>query len=594
MTIFLAEVIETADLLYNNNQTDEFGNTLPLGSIKIRRVSRASGANVDIYYARPMTMNIGVPPLNGELVYVFAGPSAELVDAQRASGTWYYLPFPVNTNDDSVINQIPDATFKSRKPGQIERPVTPGNVIRQPVRPISPLQTLEGDLLLQNKSGAAIRLGSGQKRHRQYQERPTFHIAEIQQPHLAVTLEEPDTPKARPLPETPQNADGSNKVPGKKLQSQKYRIEKLDRIKVGIYGGISQKYPNLRLARSCTLSSKSIPRYKKPQLVFDSGRVVLNAKDDKIFVLGKEQAVIEGKKVKIVTRKHHVDFDDLCSRVEQLGRELHRLTTAQAFFATAFGPTGPATNASIVFRTYMGIVKWRLIPCIQLPSLSFNGRPSYDFGINTIESEGTDFGDVGTGGGGGGGLPPATGREPGEFVPITRELGLGGVGIEFTGTGGGGGTGTGGGGTGTGGGGPKGPADGVGGTNPTTQQQPTTTNNTQINSPKKVSPTQSATSGSNALVYTIVSNTVSLSTGTQTTASFTIALNNTATGSKGWYIIESNDSEFTPTEDNLIINDLLADNDCLRRNIENKFCRGRFKLLDATVRKVPKTVKVVD
>lgn len=112
LTPFIAEVIETGPLTYKENPKSKEGKTLPVGSIRVRPLVTSTKTNLELIYARPMTLSIGIPPLNGEHVLIFPGPSLDESEGGNVNASHYYFPFALNTTDDPVINQMPDTNFR--------------------------------------------------------------------------------------------------------------------------------------------------------------------------------------------------------------------------------------------------------------------------------------------------------------------------------------------------------------------------------------------------------------------------------------------------------------------------------------------------
>lgn len=386
--MILAEVVETAKLSYGENTRDENDKIVPLGTIRVKIINRSSNVNVTYEYARPFTLNLGMVPMNGEHVMIFEGPAIDTKQNEYITPKYYYLPFPINSTDDVVINQLPDFSYNTTSKNGVKptkRPLKLGETFPLPARPISPLQPYEGDFLVQNRSGSSLRLGTGTKNNKQYGKKPDFHKdTNPGDPFFAMTLERPGSPKPRPAAEVPKLPSEQNKHNSDKRKSQKYRTETIGNNITGIFGGISQQYKKIVLARSRYSETKTIPSYKKPQILLDTDRITLNAKKDRLFLLGKKRVIIEGRKIQLTTDEHNVDFDDLVNRVQDLARELHRLTSAQAFYSTVFGPTGPATNLAEVLRIHILCQRWHLVPPSLFPSIPSFSLPNYDFGINSV------------------------------------------------------------------------------------------------------------------------------------------------------------------------------------------------------------------
>ena len=177
--MILAEVVETAKLSYGENTRDENDKIVPLGTIRVKIINRSSNVNVTYEYARPFTLNLGMVPMNGEHVMIFEGPAIDTKQNEYITPKYYYLPFPINSTDDVVINQLPDFSYNTTSKNGVKptkRPLKLGETFPLPARPISPLQPYEGDFLVQNRSGSSLRLGTGTKNNKQYGKKPDFHI----------------------------------------------------------------------------------------------------------------------------------------------------------------------------------------------------------------------------------------------------------------------------------------------------------------------------------------------------------------------------------------------------------------------------------
>lgn len=388
MSIILGEVIQTGKLTYNDNSKNSDGDIMPLGSIKVRLIANTDVENLKDVYARPMTLNYTFFPLNGELVVLLRAPSKDEVGPKSKNITYYYLPYPLNSTDDSVINQLHALTQRTtnKQGGTLVRdnPFPPGNTFTYPCRPLAPLQPYEGDLIIQNRGGSSIRLGIGTSNNSQYYKKPQHHKdTKLGDPTFSMTLEPPDPPKKRPINEDVTDISG-NTSQSKNTKSQKYRVENISNNFTGIFGGISQKYTKVRLGRARRFETKGIPNFDKPQILIDTSRIVLNAKKDNIFLIANDKVILEARKFFITTDEHDVDFDELVNRVQELAKQLKDLTSAMAVFATPFGPTGPATNLVEVLKTYLLSLRFELLP----PSM-FIAPPEprldvHDFGINNI------------------------------------------------------------------------------------------------------------------------------------------------------------------------------------------------------------------
>lgn len=392
LSLHAGKVIEIGSLHYDVDQTDDQGNILPVGSIKVRIFPTDNNGNVIDVYARPMTHVIGLPPALNEYVVVFAGPSESSTPGVR-NASYYYFPFPLNATDDVAINSMRE--YRSKDPLTVPSldalKILSGIPTGLPVRPIAPVQKREKTLALDNGSGATISVAMSVKKALHYAQDPSFEgTGTPGDPHIAMTLDKPGTDKFKGFLEKAVTV-ASNLSPvvdkasrAVKKASQKYRQLDEGAIATGIYAGLSQRYPKLRLGRSCLPITKSIPNFNGPQVIMDASRVVMNAKEDNAFMLAKKTAAIEGRKIHLVTDRHNVDFDTLMDNIIDLSRQVMKIGTAQAPLATVMGPTGFALNFPQLIKIFLNFLRFATIPCFPLSFPKPGPRPDYDYGMNTV------------------------------------------------------------------------------------------------------------------------------------------------------------------------------------------------------------------
>lgn len=394
--------------------------------------------------------------------------------------------FPNITSGRNYIEMLGGLT--SAVAGQNNLPVIPGNTFPFPSRPMRPLQPYEGDVIMQNRTGSALRLGNGTQRDSQYGAPPDFHAStNLGSPLFSLTCEEPNAPKTRPLVETPSGIDDEVNTPAEKQASQSYRTENLKRIPTGIYGGVTLQVPSIVQARTCYIparlkvlgETKTVPEFKGAQIIHDSDRVVINAKRDNFFALARKRIVLEASKIFLITDQHIVDVDDLVNDVQQMAEDMLKLVTGLFPLAAVMGPTGQSIPQAIAnfTRTFASLSAMNN-RCTPPPFPSQSGSPIAEFGINTISPPGSNLsipgaGDIAVTGPTGTGdtgisINPEEGEgQPGPIIGIdpdeTDQLGTGTTSGTGGGTSGGIGTPSGSPGTPGGPGGPFGPG-GPGGT----------------------------------------------------------------------------------------------------------------------------------
>jgi len=415
---FLAEVVESGNLTYNENPFSMEGKVLPAGSVRIRPLVNDRRGNVSLTYARPMTLNIGNIPLVGEHVMVFPGLSIDQSIGDFRTTTYYYFPFALNATDDAVINQLPDYDYRTTSPdtkgggggggvsgavGSVGRsvvggiisgaigggisgaingganalasgaagalksainnlPISPGATFPKPVRPIRPLQWYEGDSVFQNRSGSSLRLGSGTSQHPQYASQPDFHATPDRgSPLFAMVCDEPNGGKPRPLVEIPAAVKALLNFPGLKKLSQKFRTEDPRRVKVGFYGGIGLQLANIIEARLCY--SNPIRRLKVlgetlPVPSFRGSQIVSDS--DRVVMNAKRDNIIGLARKRIILEASKIILitNEHTVDLDDLVNDVQKLAAEVANLTLGMypfaTPVGP-TGPSVGALTFKGI-----------------------------------------------------------------------------------------------------------------------------------------------------------------------------------------------------------------------------------------------
>lgn len=326
--MFIAEVLETK-MAFKPGQKDKDGNPLPLGSIEIRIGSHSSNlGQVRNVYARPMIWQRRVP-LIGEQVFVVSGPANDWSDAGiKGQGFMYFSP--INGTDDLVSHQFPKLWERNTSAppqggaGQrkSDKKETGYTFPKSPKR-VENLQPFEGDDLIEGRFGATIRLGSTVKGDMSvYAEKPTWEGTGNGDPILIFKVKKP--------------TGGS---------SPKYAVEDLKDDDASIYLTSNQKLKNFKAGFDKNQEAKKLGQFSgKSQVAIDGGRVVLNAKDDMLLLIGKEKSILTGKKVIFQSDKYKVDLDELMDFLKKWLGEDTKLAQGSSMYATPAGPTGPATS----------------------------------------------------------------------------------------------------------------------------------------------------------------------------------------------------------------------------------------------------------
>lgn len=325
--MFIAEVVETK-MAYKPNQKDEQGNPLPLGSIQIRIGSHQSNlGQVRNVYARPAYFNKRIP-LIGEMILVVNGPVNDWsTSANKGTGFMYFSA--LNTTDDLTLHTFPKLWKRKglvssggageRKSDKEE----PGYSFPKNPKKVFNIQPFEGDDIYEGRFGQSIRFGSTVDGDTSiYEKKPTWKGGTNGDPLLILRIKKPD-------------GGGQNK----------YIIEDLNEDQSSIYLTSTQKLQSLKPGFDKNQDVKQASNWAAgSQILLDSDRLVLNAKKNILFLIGKEKAVVTGKKVVFQSDKYKVDLDELIDFLKKWLDEDKALASGQAQYSTASGPTAVATN----------------------------------------------------------------------------------------------------------------------------------------------------------------------------------------------------------------------------------------------------------
>lgn len=346
---FTAEVIETKTA-FKTNQKDSNGNVLPLGSILLKTNSNSIAGQVNNFYARPISYNRRIPFI-GEHVLVCQGPIHDSTSTNKVSTGFLYLS-PYNVTDDLALHQFPklwerskhhdgsSPTIKSDKKEIGYNYVKPGDI-----KKIDGLQPYEGDELIEGRFGQSIRFGSTiSKDLSAYSEKPTWKGSSNGDPIIIIRVNKPKGGSHTLIDAT---SIFSNPA------QNKYTIENIDDDSASIYMTTSQKLEKLKPGVSKNSDSKDIGKWSNgSQVVLNADRVVLNAKKDKVIIVGNSNATMTAKKVVLQSDKYKVDLDDLMEYINEHVKELYNLVTGSKQFLTSMGPTSTATNMATVTKLH--------------------------------------------------------------------------------------------------------------------------------------------------------------------------------------------------------------------------------------------------
>lgn len=339
--MIIAECVETKTC-YKPNQKDVDGNELPLGSIEFRIGSHESNlGQVRSIWARPCSFNRRIP-LIGEQCILFTAPVNDWsTTGYKSAGFLYFCP--INSTDDLVLHQFPKLwSRKGLAPGGsgAQRKADkkePGYTFPKNPKKTYNLQPFEGDDLFEGRFGQSIRFGSTVDGDMSiYSKKPEWKGGSNTDPITIIRIKKPDG-----------SGNYGNSTTLQKGSTNKYVIEEIDKDDASIYLTTTQALQKLKAGFSKNLDAKKIGSYKTtPQVIINSGRVVVNATDDKLLLIGKDETIVTGKKVLFQSDKYKVDLDDLMDFLKDWLASDTDLASGKAQYSTAAGPTATSTNVS--------------------------------------------------------------------------------------------------------------------------------------------------------------------------------------------------------------------------------------------------------
>jgi hypothetical protein len=260
--IFSIKRVRDIILDQNHPKFKEYGEWASIGVILVEDITQPiTTKNNAVTAIYPLFPNIKQYPLINELVVTLVLPSTEL-ETNVNSSRQYYFP-PLNVWGSQHHNAIPGTSELSpsqqKDYQQIEggsvRKVTDsgteielGNTFIEQLN-INPLQPFEGDHILEGRFGNSLRFGSSQGKD------PITKIRNGQGPQTNegwITIE-----------------------------------ENIQEDKASIYLTSTQQIPlqpNTFNYNSYSTSPESVNQYFKPQILLNSGRIVLNANQDHVLL----------------------------------------------------------------------------------------------------------------------------------------------------------------------------------------------------------------------------------------------------------------------------------------------------------------------
>jgi hypothetical protein len=245
----------------NHPKFKEYGEWASIGLIFTEEVSQPTNNTSNLTIVYPLFPNIKLYPLLNEIVTVLSLPSTEVEQSSNASRL-YYFP-PTNIWGSQHHNAIPGVSnlspsqqkdYQQTEAGSVRKVTDGGTEIElgktfKEQLNINPLQPFEGDHILEGRFGNSLRFGSSQGKD------PITKIRNGQ---------------------GPQTNEGWTTIE-----------ENIQEDKASIYLTSTQQVslqPNTFNYNSYSTAPESVNQYSKPQILLNSGRIVLNANQDHILL----------------------------------------------------------------------------------------------------------------------------------------------------------------------------------------------------------------------------------------------------------------------------------------------------------------------
>lgn len=241
-------------------------------------------------FAKPLFPNQKVYPLRNEVVYILSLPSSNI--QEDVNNISYYYLFPLNVWNSTHHNAIPDPirrnpdeflskneSYESSEYGDVKRisnkfkEIDLGRTFKEK-NMIKPLQPYEGDILYEGRWGQSLRFGS------------TIKNSLISNPWSSAGEDGDSITILR----NGQFEEGN--------ESWIPQVEDINKDISAMYLTSNQKIP-IKLSSDSYKSYQSPPtkaeQHKGEQIIMNTGRIVLNSKDDHIFLSSKKSINLNSK-----------------------------------------------------------------------------------------------------------------------------------------------------------------------------------------------------------------------------------------------------------------------------------------------------------
>ena len=254
---------------------------------------------VDVY---PVDINIKRIPLVGEQVVVVAAKDAEVNPNKKSSKKYFLNVLPIQNNIHN--NSLPEANSNRLSNSLVsyfntitgtpniskKSEVSLGKGFEERTD-VGSLQPFIGDVLLEGRFGHSLRFGYSPKESDTTQS-PSWESSNVSDPITILS----------------NGREGGS--------YNKFSIEDVNKDLSSIWMGSSQRI-KLEPSNKFTLGVTPQNSYNKPQLIFNSDRVVINSKSDSVLISG-------GKSVNISTKSWKADMDEIFNQLEVVVTELSK------------------------------------------------------------------------------------------------------------------------------------------------------------------------------------------------------------------------------------------------------------------------------
>lgn len=239
------------------------GEKLPIGAIEYQDLSTTPSENIITGYAIPLASATKKMPVVNEIVQLTPAPNYDFQFSTSQTRTYYSEPIPIFSTPNHNALPSQDTNFD-----------TPIGTDVPELVDINPLFPFPGDTLIEGRQGQSIRIGG-------YASTNNPFVGEVNngQPYIIISNGQIKTP------------NGIDHI-----------IEDINEDPNSLYF-LSNHITSLNPANT-KRSAYEVPpievnKYIGSQVVLNSGRVVINSKEDSILLLSKESIGLSGKTVNI-------------------------------------------------------------------------------------------------------------------------------------------------------------------------------------------------------------------------------------------------------------------------------------------------------